>query len=117
MPVTVHPLNTPDERDVTELERIAAEQIDCPSYLNAWQRWQADRSAIDVRVARFNERIVGVVLLREGVLVGFAVRAATRGRGVGSRMLSCLAGYWQGEVSASLNEPVQRFIERHRQPA
>lgn len=114
MPVTAHPLDQADERDLTELERLATEQAECPSYTRAWHHWRADPAAIDLVVARFNERIVGAVLLRDGVIVGFAVRAATRGRGVGQRLLALLLADRNPAVAAEVNRPVREFIERYR---
>lgn len=114
MPVTAHSLTQATERDLAELQRLAAEHAECPSYGRAWQDWQADPASVDVVVARFNERIVGAALLQAGVITGFAVRAATRGRGVGQRLLALLLADADYEVAAELNAPVREFIERYR---
>ncbi|WP_157954293.1 acetyl-CoA sensor PanZ family protein [Saccharospirillum mangrovi] len=114
MPVTLQALNAPDERDLAELERLAAEQLDCPSYCRAWQQWLADPTTVTLYVARFNERIVGAVLLAGGEIVGFAVRAATRRRGVGQRMLDLVLAQTSAPVSLAMNAPTRVFIERYR---
>ncbi|PTY35884.1 hypothetical protein BGP77_00725 [Saccharospirillum sp. MSK14-1] len=114
MPVTVHPLTHPNERDLAELQRLAVEQSQCASYRNAWQRWQDDPASVDLQVARFNERIVAVALVRQGVIVGFAVRAATRGRGVGQRLLTVLMADRDYDVADDLNTVTRDFIARHR---
>lgn len=114
MPVTAQLLNQPTQRDLAELQGLAVEQAECPSYCRAWQRWQADPAAVAILVARFNERIVGAALVQDDVLVGFAVRAATRGRGVGQRLLSLLLLDKDYQPAAELNKPVRDFIERYR---
>lgn len=114
MPVTLQALNAPNERDLAELERLAAEQIDCPSYTRAWQSWQDDPTTVTLYVARFNERIVGAVLLAGGEIAGFAVRAATRRRGVGQRMLALVLGQTSAPVSLGMNAQTRAFIERYR---
>lgn len=114
MPVTLQALTSPDERDLAELERLAAEQLECPSYYRAWLSWQADPTSVMVYVARFNERIVGAVLLAGGEIAGFAVRAATRRRGVGQRMLGLVLGQTSAPVSLGMNAQTRAFIERYR---
>jgi len=114
MPVTAQSLAQPTERDLAELERLASEQSGCASYSRAWQSWLADPASVELVVARFNERIVAVALLQDEVIVGFAVRAATRGRGVGQRLLTLLLADADYGVAAELNAEARGFIERYR---
>lgn len=72
------------------IQRIIKDASALDPMLADLRRWQDQPSRGELWLAIFNERAVGLALLEGTELKALRVHPATRGRGVGQRMLSLL---------------------------
>lgn len=115
MPVTLDllsrtPLSDLPETDAPDLARLAQDMSACPCYQSAWIAWQASAPGVRLHAARFNGRIVGVVFVEGECVLSLGVRALTRGRGVGRRMVSVLAQQHPLCLSAQIHPELGAFV-------
>ncbi|MEX0623154.1 MAG: acetyl-CoA sensor PanZ family protein [Saccharospirillum sp.] len=115
MPVTLDflaqsPAAEQPESDTADLARLAQDMLACPCYRAAWEDWLAGSCGVGLYAARFNGRIVGAVLVKDDCLLSLGVRALTRGRGIGYRMLSMLAAQRSLRVSARMHPELASFV-------
>ena len=115
MPVTLDllsrtPLSDLPETDASDLARLAQDMSACPCYQLAWIAWQASAPGVRLHAARFNGRIVGVIFVEGDCVLSLGVRALTRGRGVGQRMVSVLAQHHELRLSAQMHAELTAFV-------
>ncbi len=115
MPVTLDllaqfPATEQAETDMPDLARLAQDMLACPCYQAAWEDWRAGDSEVGLYAARFNGRIVGAGLVKDGCLLSLGVRALTRRRGVGQRMVSVLVGQHRLSVSDCMHPELASFV-------
>lgn len=115
MPVTLDllaqlPATEQAETDMPDLARLAQDMLDCPCYQAAWADWRAGIDGMGLYAARFNGRIVGAGLAKDDCLLSLGVRALTRKRGVGHRMVSVLVEQHRLRVSAHMHPELASFV-------
>ncbi len=115
MPVTLDllaqlPAAEQAETDMPDLVRLAQDMLACPCYQVAWKDWRAGDNEVGLYAARFNGRIVGAGLVQDDCLLSLGVRALTRGRGVGQRMVSVLVGQHRLRVSDRMHPELASFV-------
>lgn len=115
MPVTLDllaqsPAAEQPESDTADLARLAQDMLACPCYRAAWKGWHAGSCGVGLYAARFNGRIVGAALVKDDCLLSLGVRALTRGRGIGYRMVSVLAGQGSLSVSTRMHPELASFV-------
>ncbi len=104
------PLSDLPETDSQDLSRQVQDMRLYPCYQSAWVAWQADDSSVRLYAARFNGRIVGVSFVEGDRLRSLGVRALTRGRGVGHRMVTVLAQRHPLSLSARMHPELSAFV-------
>lgn len=115
MPVTLDllaqlPATEQAETDMPDLARLAQDMLACPCYQAAWADWRAGVNGVGLYVARFNGRIVGAGLVKDDCLLSLGVRALTRGRGVGHRIVSVLLEQRPMRVSDRMHPALASFV-------
>lgn len=115
MPVTLDllaplPATGQAETDMPDLVRLTQDMSACPCYQAAWADWSAGNNEVGLYAARFNGRIVGAGLVQGDCLLSLGVRALTRRRGVGQRMVSVLAAQHRLRVSAQMHPELASFV-------
>ncbi|HET8905282.1 MAG TPA: acetyl-CoA sensor PanZ family protein [Saccharospirillum sp.] len=115
MPVTLDllallPATEQAETDMSDLGKLAQDMLGCPCYQAAWEAWRAGDNEVRLYAARFNGRIVGAGLVKDGSLLSLGVRALTRRRGVGQRMVSVLVGQQRLQVSDCMHPELASFV-------
>lgn len=115
MPVTLDLLaRTPhselSETDPPDLFRLAQDMRPCPCFQAAWVAWQSDNLSVWLYAARFNGRIVGAAFVQRDCMRSLGVRAITRGRGVGHRIVSVLVQRHQFSLSVHMHPELSAFV-------
>ncbi len=91
MPVTIRQETTITPEVTHSVKRVLH---DIPSTYyghSVVQQWLDSSTTLELWVAVFNDRIIGFALMSGCEIKAFVVHGATRGRGVGKRMLILLA--------------------------
>ena len=108
MPITVTRASGQNDRNHATMLRIIKDLPAQHELHSVLGQWHAKPDKFDLWFAVFNERVVGFTLVKGSDIEAIAVHSATRGRGVGHRMLTLVIQQY-GAQSLKLESPQGLF--------
>lgn len=111
MPITLVRADAHTDKNLQSIKRIIQDLATENSLYSSVEQWHANPATFDLWFARFNDRNVGFALLKASEIKCFAVHGATRGRGIGRRILKLLADeYSRLSISSNTQHDLTRRL-------